>query len=149
MIWHRPIGLFAGLSVMLAGGAGAQEAGGSPRLALELNRLEQVEASCRLTFLAQNQLGHDLDQVVLEAVLFDRNDRVERLSLLDLQSLPQAGQRVRQFDLAGLACADLGAVLINGVSACVAPDLQGSGIGEACAQGLELSSRVETVEMHQ
>ena len=69
MVWHRPIGLFAGLSIALAGGAGAQEAGGSPRLALELNRLEQVEASCRLTFLAQNQLGHDLDQVVLEAVL--------------------------------------------------------------------------------
>ena len=111
----------------------AQEAARS--LSLELNRIDPLEGACRLTFLAENGLGADLASLSLETVLIDRDGRVERLTLFEFGALPQGVPRVRQFDIAGLACESLGRVLINGVADCSA--------GDACAAGLELSSRTD------
>lgn len=105
------------------------------RLGVELNRLDQIEDACRLTFMAQNDLGADLTALSLETVLIDGEGRVERLTLFDFGALPAGIPRVRQFDLAALDCADLGRVLINGVAEC--------GAGGACADALDLSSRTD------
>jgi hypothetical protein len=113
--------------------AHAQETAGS--LSLELNRIDPLEGACRLTFLAENGLGADLQTLSLETVLIDREGRVERLTLFEFGALPNGVPRVRQFDLAGLACESLGRVLINGVADCSA--------GDGCAAGLDLSSRTD------
>lgn len=103
------------------------------RLVLELNRIDPLDGACRLTFLTHNTLGTDLDALSVETVLIDTEGRVERLTLFDFGALPDGVPRVRQFDIPGLACEGLGRVLINGVATC-SP-------GEACAAGLELSTR--------
>jgi len=139
----------AAILLALANFAGAQEPVDAPHLALELNRVEQLQDICRLTFVAQNQMSDDLAQTVLEAVLFDRNGMVERLSLLDLQALPQGRQRVRQFDLAGLECAQLGSVLINAVATCSGATPQSPVTPAICSQALVPSSRVENLEVLQ
>ncbi|QBY02780.1 hypothetical protein E2K80_12745 [Rhodophyticola sp. CCM32] len=109
----------------------------APGLSVELNVLEQIAEVCRLTMLAENRLGHDLDNLVLETVLITNDGLVDRLTLFDFQSLPQGRPRVRQFDLPALTCADLGQVLINGVQNCT-----GDGLDEtACEDALRLSSR--------
>jgi hypothetical protein len=113
--------------------APAEEAARS--LSLELNRLDPLEGACRLTFLAENGLGSDLASLSLETVLIDREGRVERLTLFEFGALPQGVPRVRQFDLAGLACDSLGRVLINGVADCSA--------GDSCGDALRLSSRTD------
>ena len=114
---------------------------GAPRLSLTLAGATEAEGACRLSFLAENGLGSDLDELVVEAVIFTRAGAVERLLLLDFRDLPAGKPRVRQFDLAGLRCAALGQVLINGVETCEGAD------EAACADALETGSRVDGTEV--
>jgi len=122
------------------GPAAAQEvagAAGASHLSIELNSVEQQDGTCRLTFVAENRLGSDASAVVLETVLFDTSNQVVDLTLFDFRELPDGSPRVRQFDMAGLDCASLGRVLLNGVHACTGTGLT----AELCAAGLRWSSR--------
>ena len=116
----------------------AQEETG-PRLSIELNAAEQVDESCRMSFLIRNGHEADVESAVFEAVLFDAEGRVDRLTLFDFGTLPAGRPRVRQFLLSNLDCGSLGQVLINGAETCEAGEL-----GEAaCTEGLELNSRAD------
>ena len=128
-----PLVVLSFSAVLLISPAIAQEEVGS--LSIELNRIDPRDGACRLTFLAENGLGADLDTLSLETVLIDRDGQVELLTLFEFGALPHGVPRVRQFDIAGLACTDLGRVLINGVGDC--------GAGDSCAEVLELSSRTD------
>ena len=108
-------------------------------LAIELNRIDQADSACRLTFLAENGLGTDLEALTLETVLIDGDGRVDRLTLFDFQAIPAGAPRVRQFDLPELDCAALGQVLFNGVAQCAGVDLEPA----QCANALTLTSRVD------
>jgi hypothetical protein len=111
----------------------------APALGLELNTVSEAEGACRLTFLAENALGADLDALVLEAVLFTPEGTVDRLTLFDFGALPAGRPRVRQFDLGGLSCDALGQVLVNGASECA-----GEGVAPgACIDALRLSTRTD------
>ena len=105
-------------------------------ISIELNALQPVEDACRISFLIRN--GHEaaIDQAVYEAVLFDTEGRVERLTLLDFGALPSARPRVRQFVVPGLACESLGRLLINGAKTCAGTSLP----NDACTKGLNLRS---------
>lgn len=129
----RHLSLFLVSALCATAPAMAQE--DSARLGLELNRVDPLEGACRLTFMAENALGRDVEALSLETVLIDTEGRVERLTLFEFGVLPDGVPRVRQFDIPGLSCAALGRVLINGVAECSA--------GAACAEGLELSTRTE------
>ncbi len=120
----------------LAAGEGEDD---KPSLFVELNSVTALEGSCRVTLLATNALSADIGKLVFETVLLDTNGVVERLTLFDLQDLPRGRPRVRQFDVPGLACDNLGKVLINGVSTCDGDGLDPS----ACSKSLELDSRTD------
>lgn len=109
----------------------------APRLALALNTVDTTEAGdCRLTFVIRNALGADIEALVAEAVLFDDEGRVANLTLFDFGTLPAGRPRVRQFDMAGLACDELSEVLVNGIGTC-----EGEGLSPAaCLEALRLSS---------
>lgn len=134
-----PVALLASLLPL---GAALAETDTAPALRLELNSLTPQEGGCRLTLLASNDLGRDLDGLVLETVLFNTEGAVERLSLFDLQSLPAGRPRVRQFDLPGLSCTALSAVLINGISSCTASTGPELTPGD-CLKALELTTKTE------
>lgn len=123
----------AALVGMLSSAPG--HADGDGALMIELNRLDQFEASCRFTFLAMNNLGADATALTLETVIIDADGVVDRLTLFEFGVLPDGVPRVRQFDVPSLACTDVARVLINGVSEC-------GGI-DHCAAAIELTSRTE------
>lgn len=106
-------------------------------LSIELNATQQVDDNCRLMFVAKNGLDHEIENLTLEAVVFDAAGTVNRFTLLDFQTLPQAKMRVRQFDLAETQCEKVGQLLLNGVSVCRSADNESG----ACAGALETSSR--------
>jgi hypothetical protein len=110
-----------------------------PNLSLSLNAVETVEGSCVLTLLARNDLGGDITRAVYETVLFSPVGRVERLMLFDMGALPDGRPRVRRFEVPGLACENLGSLLINGAETCEAGALGES----ACVGVLNLSSDTE------
>ena len=119
-----------------AGSAAAQDIQGK-NLSIELNALEPVEGACRISFLIQNGHAADITQAVFEAVLFDSEGRVNRMTLFDFGDLPSARPRVRQFVISGLPCQGLSRVLINGAETCSGDGL----VEDACIQGLDLRSR--------
>lgn len=116
-----------------------QTAGSSPVLSIELNNAEPQEDACRLTFVARNEMGADLDTAVFETVLFSTDGAVLKLTLFDFQALPADRPRVRQFDVPGAQCEAIGQVLINGVHKC-----KGDGIANTdCAKALRPQSRTQ------
>ena len=129
------------LALAVAGSAAAQDTGG---IAVDLNRLDPVDNACRLTFVADNVLA-PLTTLALETVLFDQVGRVAALTLFDFAALPQGARRVRQFDVAGIACADVAQVLINGVAACIGDTTTPT----TCAQAVRVTGSVDDVEVLQ
>jgi hypothetical protein len=111
----------------------------SPALAdpiqIDLNALHPRDGACQMVLVAQN-LGPDLTQLVLEAVLFDPEGAVSAITLLDLQDLPGGRTRVRPFEIDGLECSTLARVLINGVATCTPAEAPG------CATGPVMTSRL-------
>ena len=106
-------------------------------LDLELNTVSDIGSACRLTFVARNQTGTDIEQAVFETVTFDISGTVVSLSLFDFRTLPFDTPRVRQFDVPDITCDDLGHLLINGVSTCFVDGAQSA----LCNEALSVSSR--------
>ena len=121
--------------------AGTQLPADTPSLTVELNAVAEEDSGCRVTFVATNSLAAVIDAFVVEAVIFTPDGLVDRLALLDFQTLPQSRPRVRQFDLPGLPCDRIGQVLINAIGTCT-----GAGITpDSCAEAMTVSSRIETI----
>lgn len=102
---------------LLCSPAAAQEATAAA-LELELNALQPAEAGCRVTFLATNRLGGQLDRAAVALALFDTSGTIERIVTLDFKDLSAGKTKVLQFELAGLQCDGVGRLLVNDVTAC-------------------------------
>ncbi|MCV2894256.1 hypothetical protein [Lentibacter sp. XHP0401] len=111
-----------------------------PTLAVELNAEVKTESGCLLSFLVGNDHEQDIEAAVFETVLFDKSGQVDRLTLFDFGALPAGRPRVRQFQVDGLACENLGQILINGASSC---KIAGAD-SPLCGASLKLSTRTET-----
>lgn len=132
------------LFLAVLAGPGVAQDSAPAGLGIALNRLDKQGEACRLTFVADNAFA-PLDALVLETVMFDRAGQVAALTLFDFGTLPQDRRRVRQFDVAGLDCADLAQVLVNGVADCAGGDADAAG----CAAALRVSSDLDDVEVAQ
>lgn len=87
-------------------------------LAVQLNALDALSTTCRVTFVASNKTEAAVEGLGYEVVLFGKDGGVERMTKFDFGALPVGKTVVRRFDLADTACADIARVLINGSSRC-------------------------------
>lgn len=125
------------IAASLSAGPAVSETDQGAHIALDLNAVQQTGEACKLSFVVQNGHASDIAQATYEAVLFDSEGRVDRLTLFDFGALPSARPRVRQFVVPDLDCASLGRLLINGSETCT-----GEGLApDACTKDLELRSR--------
>ena len=108
-------------------------------LSIELNAQASNAAGCLLTFVISNGHPKEIESAVFETVLFNKAGQVDRLTLFDFGSLPAGRPRVRQFQIDGLACEDLGQALINGASSCKV-----AGADSPLCSTLKLSTRSGT-----
>ena len=107
------------------------------KFSLQLNSVQTIENSCRITFVVDNQTEKDISELVFETVLFSQQGEVIFFTLFDFGEVPYGIPRVRQFDVPSYSCEDVNQVLINGIDKCVF-----SNIGvEECRLKLETSSR--------
>ncbi len=108
-----------------------------PSLSVTLDQATTTEGQCSLVFVLQNQLDQGIDSLQAEVVLLSPQTRVLRLAVLDFQALPKDALRVRSFNLPGLACAEVGRVLINALQSCAplsAPE---------CSANLRVASAID------
>ncbi len=104
---------------------------------LELNNTGDIEQSCRLTYVATNDMGIDLSEASYEVAVFDAEGLVERLLILQFGALEDGRTKVVQFDLAEMACANISRLLVNSVAECTGAD----GSSPDCLGALETTSR--------
>lgn len=120
---------------VLAGFVGAAQAE-EKFLSLELNKLEPFEQGCRVSFVVQNQLGTTLNKTAVELVVFDEQQLISQMLLLELGRFAHDKTRVIQFDLSQ-ACDKISRLLINDFTECVVDD----GTADICLSSLKASSR--------
>lgn len=109
----------------------------SETLSIRLDQANSGAAQCQLVFVLENGLSTEFESLQAEVVLLTPESRVLRLSLLDFQSLPANGLRVRSFNLAGLECSNIGRVLFNAMGPCTPLDAR------SCTAALAVSSATD------
>lgn len=109
----------------------------SETLSIRLDQANPGADQCQLVFVLENGLSAEFESLQAEVVFLTPESRVLRLSLLDFQSLPANGLRVRSFNLAGLDCVDVGRVLFNAMGPCAPLDAR------ACTAALTVSSATD------
>lgn len=106
---------------------------------LELNAARDVNGGCRLTYVATNNTGVDLEKTSYEVAVFDKDGVVSRLLILEFGKLPKSKTKVVQFDLAEKPCAEISRLLVNNVAECTSTE----GPYDRCMEALSTSSRAE------
>jgi len=110
-------------------------------LSLELNTAETAENRCRLTFVIENKTERAIDSIKLDLVLFNPEGIVQRRWIIEMGPVRGAKTTVKTFATEG-DCSQVGAILVNDVTACAPPD------ANACLDGLVLSSRVKNLRLY-
>jgi hypothetical protein len=116
-------------------------------LPLELNKLEPLTApaaGCRVYFLVSNPDSEPFTTFVLDVILFAKDGVIARRIGFDLAPLASKKTAVKLFDLNGLACDDIGKVLINDVISCSHKGETSTDADKAaCLDRLALTSRAK------
>jgi hypothetical protein len=110
------LALLPAIAALVAGAAPASAQ--APPLVVDLNRLEDRDGACRLHFVFTNPADRVFERLTLDLVLFDADGVIAERVALEAAPLLADKTMVKQFDIAGRPCADIGRVLINDVTAC-------------------------------
>ena len=108
---------------------------------VELNSIESADNRCRLNIEVQNKSPVAIESIKLDLVGFDTDGGILRRLITEMGPVRAAKTVVRAF-IVDIDCHQLGAVLVNDVTACM------PGEPGVCLDGLSLSSRVKTVRLY-
>ena len=90
----------------------------SKNFLLELNTAETKGDACSITFVVKNELEASLEKVAYEFAFFDKQGRVDRISLLDFKSIAPQKMKVNRFKIPAIRCENISRILINENTAC-------------------------------
>ena len=90
----------------------------SPSITIELNKLEAAPNACRGYFVVDNRLPEALKELRLDIFLFDRTGVILRRVGLPFVDVRPERMKIVLFELADLACNDIGRLLVNDVLIC-------------------------------
>lgn len=107
------------------------------RLGLELNKLEPRDGACRAYIVIENGTPTAFETLKFDLVMFDREGIVAERLALEVAPLPAGKTSLKVFDVAGLACGQVGRVLLNEVLACDG----GAVARDGCMDLVETSAR--------
>lgn len=109
----------------------------APRFSIEINRLDAAGDDCRVTLVEKNATPAAVTSLKLDIAVFDKEGIVAKRVGVDAGPLKAGRSVVKTFDLKGLACADVGRLLVNDIIACEAGGLA----TDACFDMIEPRSR--------
>jgi len=108
---------------------------------LELNTVDNANNRCSLTFLIENKTDRGIDSLKLDLALFNLESVIQRRMVTEMGPVRAKRTNVRTFATDG-DCGQIGAILVNDVTACAPLE------PTACLDGLALSSRVKTIKLY-
>lgn len=130
------LSLFYSSSLALAETA-SLDAVSTKKLMIELNSQKQVGTSCQVSFLMKNDLGQEIKQFIFEIVIFDENQQVVKLLVLNSGELIKGKTRVKRYGLKNVNCQKVSRYLINDIKQCDAKGFT----PKLCLQSLELTNK--------
>lgn len=132
--------LAVGLMAGAASDAAAQNAAqNKTAIAIELNKLEPIEGSCRAYFVVRPEGTTEYKEFKMELLVFDTGGVIQKWLAIDAAPLRAGKTSVKLFDVAGVTCDKIGAVLLNDVTACA----DGTGELPACVERVNPSSKAK------
>lgn len=132
------IGLTAALGV-LAIQAQAQEG----QLKIDLNKKQEVEGGCQVTFVAENRLGSTLDSAIFELTIFNKQDIVSDKLILDFKRLPKNGKRQTIDFVLPPKCETISQLVLNAKNCKGDTDML-----KACEDGFQPSSHDKDIALN-
>jgi hypothetical protein len=85
---------------------------------VELNKLEPQDGACRAYLVFQNRTQSSFSGRTLDLVMFDNEGVIAKRLAVDAAPLPADKTSVKLFDIEGVACDNIGRILINDVLDC-------------------------------
>lgn len=113
--------VFAPLSTMAQEQQEPEKAAPSPengKIEVELNKLETIDAGCRIYVVVNNKSDTEFKTLKLDLVLFRTDGIVDQRFFVDLAPLRKEKRIVKLFELSKVACNDIGSFLVNDVVEC-------------------------------
>lgn len=104
---------------------------------VELNKLEPQDGACRAYLVFENQTEQSFSGLTLDLVMFDNEGVIAKRLAVNAAPLPASKTSVKLFDIEGLACTDIGKILINDALDCQ----DANGEVSDCVALIEPSSR--------
>jgi hypothetical protein len=129
--------LVVALAIMPPGAAHALDS----EIALELNSIEPADPRCRLNFVIQNKSNGPIESMKLDLVAFGTDGGILRRLVTEMAPLRPTKTVVRAF-LVDAPCSQLGAILVNDVTACAPAE------PDACLDRLMPSSRLKSLRLY-
>lgn len=104
---------------------------------VELNKLQQMDNACRAYLVTQNLTDTDFKSLQLDIVMFDNDGIVAKRLAVEIAPLTAGKTSLKVFDIGGLACENIGQLLLNNVLQCQ----DDSGKRDDCLTLVHVSSR--------
>ncbi len=114
----------------------------SATMQIDLNKAEQQEDRCRISFQFHNIMGHNVQDMVIDVAILDQQGIVQKFLMLQTGKLTQGKRRLQQYDLAHTQCGDISEILVNDISTCDISVLDKTLFTpDACLDALKVRSR--------
>ncbi len=112
----RRVLMLALLPIMCMANPGVANA--QQTLNLELNRLESVRGSCRISFLVKNPLDRVFSKLDIDVAFIDKNGIIIGRTNIEFGKVRKQKTTLRSLSFADFDCAKVGKILLNDVVAC-------------------------------
>jgi len=106
-------------------------------LHIELNRLEERGAGCRVHLVLENTSSQAYTSYRLDLVIFGTNGVIARRLALESAPLRARKTMVKEFELTDFSCKHIGRILLNDISRCTSA----AGDMDDCISAARVSSR--------
>lgn len=134
--------ILTGIGLAIGVNTNAQASEQDQKLIVDLQKAEQLQQACRVSFLFQNKLSHPLKDMILDAAVLDKDGLAQQFLMLQTGQLSKGKRRIRQYDLADTKCQDVGEILINDIAECQGMSAETDKLTtESCLSALSVSSR--------
>jgi hypothetical protein len=118
MTQRNGTGLALAAAFLLAAAPALAQSAPTPKVGVELNKLEDQEKGCRAYFVFDNASATNFESFKLDLVMFSSEGVIARRLAVEAAPLRAEKKTVKLFDIAGMSCASIGQVLLNDVLTC-------------------------------
>lgn len=107
------------------------------KLTIDLNKLDTIADSCRITLVFANQSKHHYQTFHMDLAFFNQDEILEQRITVDAGPIRQKKTSIKEFEISALKCERIERILLNNIPNC---ELK-SGNNIDCLDGIRIKSK--------